>query len=963
MTSMKTTKKSLLISALALLLCFAMMIGTTFAWFTDSVSSANNIIASGNLDIELDYWNGSEWVTVKDSSEILDKEALWEPGYTEVVYLRLENAGSLALKYQLGVNIISETKGVNAAGEEFLLSDYIYFDVVEGVDGETEAFDTREEAMEYATENDKISVGFTKAETLLAGSEPVYLAMIVYMPTTVGNEANHNGTAPEIELGISVFATQMASEEDSFGSDYDVDAWHPDMVVYTAEDLSAALATGGNIELASDIVLDAPIVVPASETSTFALRSNATVLNLKGYTITTAYNASTQKHQYAIDNYGNLVIVGGTIEARGVYNREGATLTVNGTKIVNLDTNGGSSIWSYGGSVVLNNAHLIGYTGCVYSLGDLEINGGTYTCYSSVLDDGTQITPTYTIRSYGELVINGGDFTSRHGLLAIMGDNAVINGGTYTMTSIGVITSHVFYVAQDGAQVTVNGGEFNCDLRTAQNNGSSMFCVDATDVNVNVYGGVYNLSPAKYAAEGYKAIETANGWEIIPSDCDYVADGVLVSLDGQTYYISNRAGYAWMDAQADNFFGKKTIKLTADIDFGGETITGIKFWNSQPTIDGQGHTLSNFVIAHSGSKSPSGLFQGTLNVKNVVVDGANVTGDYAGGISGNIYGNIDNCTVKNSTITSTYWQAGGIVAQFNNGNVTNCTVENSTISGGAAVGGLVGILNETAGERKVENSTVKNCAIVQNTSFGGIYDSMFGAAIGLINIENSTVYIDGCTVEGNTVKGVASNELYGRMAANTIAYVDGVKHVVVSTMTELDAALKNGAKVIDARGANLGDFDYSAKFTDGSIIKNAKFTYFYGGYVTGTVTFVNCEFVSDHSYSGNFDSGNGNIIFNNCYFDGWNSFGTAITNVEMNNCTFDWNNPYSMLRFYQNAQLNNCTFLDIDGIDNGEVAGTTVELNNCTGIEGKIYNNTVKGTVMVSTWIVDGVVLTDVPAW
>ena len=188
----------------------------------------------------------------------------------------------------------------------------------------------------------------------------------------------------------------------------------------------------------------------------------------------------------------------------------------------------------------------------------------------------------------------------------------------------------------------------------------------------------------------------------------------------------------------------------------------------------------------------------------------------------------------------------------------------------------------------------------------------------------------------------------------------------VSTMAELEAAVKAGAKLIDAQGSNLGDYNYGVKFTDGTVLKNAKFTYMYGASVDGTVTFENCEFVSDHSYSANFSDGNttGNIIFNNCLFDGWSSFGTTITNVEMNGCTFKWNNPYSMLRFYQDAQLKNCVFEAIDGIDNGEVSGTTITLTNCTGIEGKIYNNTLKnGTVMISKWIVDGVELTDVPAW
>ena len=122
-----TTKRALWISALALLLCVSMLVGATFAWFTDSVTSANNIIKSGNLDIELEYWNGTAWVDVEGASDILTNE-LWEPGVTEVAYLRVANAGSLALKYQLGINIRSEEKGVNLVGTVSAWKDVDYIE-------------------------------------------------------------------------------------------------------------------------------------------------------------------------------------------------------------------------------------------------------------------------------------------------------------------------------------------------------------------------------------------------------------------------------------------------------------------------------------------------------------------------------------------------------------------------------------------------------------------------------------------------------------------------------------------------------------------------------------------------------------------------------------------------------------------------------------------------------------------
>lgn len=115
MTKSKSTKKALLSSVLALVLTCAMLIGTTFAWFTDSAKSGKNKIVAGNLDVELEYAtvdeNGTlqDWKTVEGVENLFNPDALWEPGHAEVVYLKARNAGTLALKYKFAMNILSET--------------------------------------------------------------------------------------------------------------------------------------------------------------------------------------------------------------------------------------------------------------------------------------------------------------------------------------------------------------------------------------------------------------------------------------------------------------------------------------------------------------------------------------------------------------------------------------------------------------------------------------------------------------------------------------------------------------------------------------------------------------------------------------------------------------------------------------------------------------------------------------
>ncbi len=114
--SKKHTKRALLSSALSLLLCITMLIGTTWAWFTDSVTSAGNIIKSGTLDVEMSWADGKEnpdsaaW---KDASTgaIFDYD-LWEPGYVDVKHVKIANVGTLAFKYQIAIKANGELETI-----------------------------------------------------------------------------------------------------------------------------------------------------------------------------------------------------------------------------------------------------------------------------------------------------------------------------------------------------------------------------------------------------------------------------------------------------------------------------------------------------------------------------------------------------------------------------------------------------------------------------------------------------------------------------------------------------------------------------------------------------------------------------------------------------------------------------------------------------------------------------------
>ena len=226
------TKRALLTSVLALVLSLAMLAGTTFAWFTDTASTGVNRIVSGNLDVGLQYWGVGEdgqkkWLTAENSKELFDENALWEPGYTQIVYLKVKNGGNLALTYAMQITPVHETVGVNVDGEEFKLSDYIKFGwtafTVDG-DGAPVALD-REAAQTGVGEGAQLGKTLHRqaAEPLEAGAEEL-VALVAWMPEDVGNEANYSTVQPTIELSLKVLATQAAVESDSFDNTYDEDA-------------------------------------------------------------------------------------------------------------------------------------------------------------------------------------------------------------------------------------------------------------------------------------------------------------------------------------------------------------------------------------------------------------------------------------------------------------------------------------------------------------------------------------------------------------------------------------------------------------------------------------------------------------------------------------------------------------------------------------------------------------------
>ncbi len=372
-------RKALVSSTLALILCVSMFIGNTFAWFTDTASTSVNRIQAGNLDIEVYYATPADlvdgkvpddaWKKISADESVFDEDALWEPGYTQIVYFKLVNEGSLALKYQLRINIVNEVLGKNKSGEDIQLSNYIQAYVVNSPD-QNYLFATRDAALHPQGAPDKFSdtlynaanlgidtasngkdteLSLSSEHVLVSKDDVFYATLVLWMPDTVGNEANHDGVhIPSIDLGINVYATQHTYEYDSNDNQYDAGATYDmpwDGVTTTAPTAdesgvyhiksAAELVWVMNITQSSNeyytksYVLDCDIDLGGATVTGFGNASAAFAGNFdgNGFTITNFVINATDRTYYAgLFNYvgvgnvtiKNLTVTNATVSGSGM---------------------------------------------------------------------------------------------------------------------------------------------------------------------------------------------------------------------------------------------------------------------------------------------------------------------------------------------------------------------------------------------------------------------------------------------------------------------------------------------------------------------------------------------------------------------------------------------------------------------------------------------------------------------
>ena len=229
----KSTKRALISSVLALCLCFVMLMGTTFAWFTDEATSANNMIKTGTLDIGWSYKNldDQNWTDITDAEEAIFNYDKWEPGYIDAKQIKITNNGNLAFKYRLDIvpNITPADGEVNLAD----VIDVYMFDVNATIDRAAVAAATPVGTLaDLITDPDGAAYGvLLPAEGV--GSDDfnandnsprgeVSYCIVLKMREDAGNEYQNLSVGEGFSLQL--VATQYTWENDSFDHLYDEDA-------------------------------------------------------------------------------------------------------------------------------------------------------------------------------------------------------------------------------------------------------------------------------------------------------------------------------------------------------------------------------------------------------------------------------------------------------------------------------------------------------------------------------------------------------------------------------------------------------------------------------------------------------------------------------------------------------------------------------------------------------------------
>ncbi len=294
----------MLSSVVALLVCFTMLLGTTFAWFTDSVTSAGNIIQTGTLDVEM-HWaegkldpNADDTAWTDASTGAIFNNDKWEPGYVEVRHIKISNVGTLALKYQLNIFANGDVSKLTDAIDVYFVDPAVQVADRTALDG-IEPIGTLTQVLAGMPGN--------ASGDLDAGASNI-ITLALKMRESAGNE--YQGLEVGSDFVIQLLATQLTAETDSFDDQYDANS------EFLVVNESAAIVNNDG-KLGEEVVLTADVpygtikvTVPAGAqlSSTDVASLKLTVKNAaNGYLGTLAANQVATGYEIYVDGIADYI--------------------------------------------------------------------------------------------------------------------------------------------------------------------------------------------------------------------------------------------------------------------------------------------------------------------------------------------------------------------------------------------------------------------------------------------------------------------------------------------------------------------------------------------------------------------------------------------------------------------------------------------------------------------------------
>ena len=572
MNNKRATKRALLTSVMALVMCVVMLVGTTFAWFTDTASTGVNKIVSGNLKVDIVDKEGNNHLDTLNFTKAAGapdgEQLLWEPGCRYVTEgFKIKNAGNLALKWKAEINKEdAKTKVVAGSNgkENMNLLDVIDFYIVKG---------TEENAPAVAIEN------FTGTLSAKATSEVYYIKGV--MKTTAGNDYQ-DLTLDGIT--ITVYATQLTAEFDSFDNQYDKDAKYTEVIAegktFTSKaTLSTGItATDPNAIAVKAIGTDADVTIldgtfdgGSGGNNICVAAANGAKVTIKDGTFTVGGDANGIGNSVIYSQGGNITIEGGFFYTDCSYNGKyyvlnqsngnPGTITVKGGTFVNYDPSKGDD--NLDGNFVAEGYAVISETKAngdkwytVVSKSNSEglktvlANGGELTVSEKIetnnsgdnAADRVIISKPTTLNLNAKIVFPDNMGNNNTNFCALIVDaDTTINAGESGGIDTGVNGGYGINV-RNGATLTINGGSYYGGGTAVQVQEGALTitgghfaveafgepygynfllnCIDSAYKNgtakIIVKGGTFvNFDPSNNSAEGAGTNFVADGYKVV----------------------------------------------------------------------------------------------------------------------------------------------------------------------------------------------------------------------------------------------------------------------------------------------------------------------------------------------------------------------------------------------------------------------------------------------------------------